>query len=732
MHTPYDTGGRKPPLSQSTQQPASYESYDTGQPATNTAMSMGMAQINDIVIVHTIPTSESEINDIACISLSGNTGHLRESQSFSVFFGPNDPFQSFAGHADYIRDCLDNRIWIVDNEDHERIIGNSFKRLARGDPPRPSQLINVTQLFESVDIRRSILYGSVNARIRCNEVYSTLQRLALMNYLSLCLPTTNVMPNPTMPMASTNDTTFAPPPHDSITESTQWNTTTTDNNFEPTVSYPDQGHQGPTKNDFADPVPVGASDTHDDPNYDRPRPRYNVHDPSQQQPDVVPPEPPMDAEPPMMANDVHDPPPPQQQPQQQQPQVQQQAVQTQTYEPQSNGGGHPSGHGAYRHEQDLAPSNNQEMTALSGTGHSAVSAEDVNGANDLSSSQQVIPADFVQPPPPTGSVQQEAPPPPQQQQALSVPDTEATHNGAANEMNATMAVPEAAMAPTTTTTAAPTMAAVTDEAPMGAPSSSTGKTPKVQLMTHQASPQQALLTPSEKTEESPNYTSSQTVSMSHVMNHQMNQHQQQVAPTRQSSWAALATTGSALAKPSPTRTIKPVDRISDCFKKQKGRSGTKTTQGIRNSINLAINEKRTIWVSYNGHQRPFFPRCIEPTDWHQDNKSFYARQHRSKSGNRQRFLLHNVLEVRSTDWNIPRKELTRLKQRYESQQDRGGRGGGGGYGGGGYGRNQGQGQGRSQMSDGRGQRYGGGGDKRNGQRGGYQGGAKEQQQGQQY
>merc|ERR1719187_2345650 len=127
--------------------------------------------------------------------------------------------------------------------------------------------------------------------------------------------------------------------------------------------------------------------------------------------------------------------------------------------------------------------------------------------------------------------------------------------------------------------------------------------------------------------------------MSHVMNHQMNQHHQQqhhqpAAPSRQSSWAALATsTANALAKPSPTRTIKPVDRISDNIyaKKQKGRSGIKNPQGIRNSIATAIQEKRVLWISYNGHQRPFFPRCIEPQDWHSEGKSFYARQHKSKS-----------------------------------------------------------------------------------------------------
>lgn len=80
------SGGRKPPLTQTTQQPPSFGNYDTGQQITTTAMNMEMSQMNDIAIVQTIPNEQGEINEIACIILSGETGHLRENQSFSVNF----------------------------------------------------------------------------------------------------------------------------------------------------------------------------------------------------------------------------------------------------------------------------------------------------------------------------------------------------------------------------------------------------------------------------------------------------------------------------------------------------------------------------------------------------------------------------------------------------------------------------------------------------------------------
>merc|ERR1719419_1874968 len=62
------------------------------------------------------------------------------------------------------------------------------------------------------------------------------------------------------------------------------------------------------------------------------------------------------------------------------------------------------------------------------------------------------------------------------------------------------------------------------------------KAPKVQFA-DQASPQQAVLTGSEKTEESPNYPSAQTTStIPHPVNTQ--QQHQPAPPTKQNSWAA--------------------------------------------------------------------------------------------------------------------------------------------------------------------------------------------------
>merc|ERR1719464_170151 len=239
---PFDTGGRKPPLSQTTQQqqpPSSFATYDAAPPTTNPASNMEMAQMNDIAIVQTIPNNESEVNEIACIIISGETGHLRETQSFSVNFSVHN---SFEGQADYIRDCLDGRVWIVADDDSQLFIDNSFKRLNRPSP-RPSQVIDAAQMFDERGVHRSILSGSVNARIKCNEVYSTLQRLALMDLLSRynCAPLSGVLSTQAMPMGSANDTFPQHGQHgqhqvDSMTESTQWATTTTDNNYETTFN----------------------------------------------------------------------------------------------------------------------------------------------------------------------------------------------------------------------------------------------------------------------------------------------------------------------------------------------------------------------------------------------------------------------------------------------------------------------------------------------------------------
>merc|ERR1719474_2621207 len=99
---------------------------------------------------------------------------------------------------------------------------------------------------------------------------------------------------------------------------------------------------------------------------------------------------------------------------------------------------------------------------------------------------------------------------------------------------------------------------------------------------------------------------------------------------------------------------------------------SKNPETIRSWVTAAINQRRTIWISYNGHQKPFIPRCIEPKKW--DNRgrndpkeaAFWARQHKSKSGNQQRFFLRNVLEVRGNVWRIPDGELRKLRKQYPS------------------------------------------------------------------
>merc|ERR1719419_87512 len=421
MHSSFDNSGRKPPLSQSTQQPSSFDNYDIGPPpATATAMSM---ELNDIAIVKAIPNTQGEIDEIACIMLSGGTGHLRESQSFSVNFAEHE---SFGGQADYIHSSLHGITWIVgdlDAEHHsQQIIDNSFKRLGRS-PPSPSQVIDATQIFRERDIRRSILSGSVNARIRCNDLYSTLQRLAMMDLLSqFNAPITGVLPTQTMApvMAANLDTNYdAAPQHEALTESAQWNDTTTDSNFEPT-NYHDAA---PLKNDYAanvQGVAVGADPNYADPRYDT---AHDVQPPDGGQPVAA-----MDAEPPMMTdpNDVHD----LQQQQQQQPPPQT------LYDAEINGGA-AGGHSGYL--QDL-PAPNDPVPSPPGN-----APEDATKLS-LSPQQQMMDSEFAQQPQSEDvplSQQQ------QQQQPQQYHGPEAPHNGVlgvSDEANVSHSA-EAAMPP---------------------------------------------------------------------------------------------------------------------------------------------------------------------------------------------------------------------------------------------------------------------------------------------
>merc|ERR1719145_44183 len=108
------------------------------------------------------------------------------------------------------------------------------------------------------------------------------------------------LPAQTMPaVVTTNNDYGASPQHDTMTDSAPWNTNTTDNNFDSTATFNDQGPPTNVQN-----VVVG-SDTLDTSTYADAR-----YDPSQPQPDVVAVPPPIDTQVPIMANDVHVLPPP--------------------------------------------------------------------------------------------------------------------------------------------------------------------------------------------------------------------------------------------------------------------------------------------------------------------------------------------------------------------------------------------------------------------------------------
>jgi len=191
--------------------------------------------------------------------------------------------------------------------------------------------------------------------------------------------------------------------------------------------------------------------------------------------------------------------------------------------------------------------------------------------------------------------------------------------------------------------------------------------------------------------------------------YQQQQVSSQSALSSKSSWASKFKTKTSSPK---RRSLKTIDHVSENIYKGGGKgkfSSTKTVDGIRNSINTAIKQNKdsvykanVIWVSYNGHQKPFIPRGIRPISWNTTTKkgdlSFYAIQHKSKSQNQQKFYLKNVLEVRANPWRIPNQELERLKNKYQSTNNFNNQGGyQGNYNqGGGYQTNYGQNRGNNQ------------------------------------
>merc|ERR1719295_1184350 len=182
--------------------------------------------------------------------------------------------------------------------------------------------------------------------------------------------------------------------------------------------------------------------------------------------------------------------------------------------------------------------------------------------------------------------------------------------------------------------------------------------------------------------------------------------------TAKSSWGAKS------ASPNRTTRMHVRDHLTTNILRNSGGSKDNTMRiarsahSIRTTLDAAIRDKNPntlIWVSYNGHQKPFIPRAIHPTKWAREKDSFLAIQHKSRSNTEQRFFLQHVIEVRNKQWRIPGSQLSQLKQKYGANQDRGTwQSGYNGPAGGGGGRD------RARLSGGR----GGGGQQGGGQRGG--------------
>lgn len=87
---------------------------------------------------------------------------------------------------------------------------------------------------------------------------------------------------------------------------------------------------------------------------------------------------------------------------------------------------------------------------------------------------------------------------------------------------------------------------------------------------------------------------------------------------------------------------------------------TRDLSKIKQIIGDAINDKRRIWISYNGHLKPRIPRGILPLRWDDATLSankpremiFYAVPYKSQSGIAQKFYLRHVEEVRDGPWSI--------------------------------------------------------------------------------
>merc|ERR1712157_181659 len=139
------------------------------------------------------------------------------------------------------------------------------------------------------------------------------------------------------------------------------------------------------------------------------------------------------------------------------------------------------------------------------------------------------------------------------------------------------------------------------------------------------------------------------------------------------SWAKLMGRNQVSTISPKRRALPVVDYVSSAFDvKAKGGKGfqSKSPKQIAAIISQAIQAKSIVWISYNGHQKPFIPRAVKAVGWDkQSNKTtFFAVQHRSKSQNQQRFFLKHVVEVRDKQWRISNVELEALRKRLSNSQ----------------------------------------------------------------
>jgi len=98
-----------------------------------------------------------------------------------------------------------------------------------------------------------------------------------------------------------------------------------------------------------------------------------------------------------------------------------------------------------------------------------------------------------------------------------------------------------------------------------------------------------------------------------------------------------------------------------------------TTDEICTFVDNVIkhNYNKRVFISYNGEPCPFQPRPITLLCWDQVNVSFLAECHINHKPRHQRFCVRNILEVRGKAWNLSKKEVMRLRAKYNENQDAG-------------------------------------------------------------